>query len=61
MERLLRLLLRNEAENPLRRLLAALVWSPPSGFSTLMTSAPWSPRIMVAKGPEIIEVRSTIR
>ena len=42
-ERLLRLLLRNEAEKPPRRLAPARVWSPPAGFSTLITSAPWSP------------------
>ena len=37
------------------------VWSPPCGFSTLMTSAPWSASNMVADGPDTIEVRSTIR
>ena len=37
-----------EAEKPLRRLFAARVWSPPSGFSILITSAPWSARIWVA-------------
>ena len=61
MERLLRLLLRNEAEKPPRRLAAVRVWSPPCGFSTLITSAPWSASNIVAEGPEIIEVRSTIR
>ena len=37
------------------------VWSPLRGSSTLITSAPWSARIMVAHGPDSIEVRSTIR
>ena len=60
-ERLLRLLLRNEAEYPPRRLAAARVWSPPCGFSTLMTSAPWSASSIVADGPDTIEVRSTMR
>src|ERR1019366_5122407 len=60
-ERLLRLVFKNAAESPLRRLLAERVASPPSGFSTLITSAPWSARIMVARGPETLEVRSTTR
>ena len=60
-ERLLRLLLRNEAENPPRRFAAARVWSPPCGFSTLITSAPWSASSIVADGPDTIEVRSTTR
>ena len=34
--------------------------SPPGG-STLMTSAPWSPSIIVATGPEIMLVRSRTR
>src|SRR5215210_2487210 len=59
-ERLLRLLLRKFAENPPRRLPPARVWSP-SGGSTLITSAPWSPRIIVASGPDTFEVRSTMR
>src|SRR5512146_2438002 len=31
----------------------------PDGGSTLMTSAPWSPRIIVAKGPDMFAVKST--
>lgn len=60
-ERFERLLWRNEAETLPRRLAPARVWSPPPGASTLMMSAPWSPNIMVASGPEIIEVRSRTR
>src|SRR5208282_5670212 len=60
-ERLLRLLFRNEAVNPARRLPPARVASPPSGASTLITSAPWSARIIVPSGPATFEVRSTIR
>ena len=40
---------------PMRRTMS------PAGGSTLMTSAPWSASIMVATGPEIMAVRSTIR
>jgi len=57
---LFRLLFRNDAEKPPRRLAAARVWSPP-GASTLITSAPWSASSMVPSGPEIIEVMSMIR
>ncbi len=32
-----------------------------SGASTLITSAPWSPRIIVPNGPATFEVRSTMR
>src|SRR5215471_18645873 len=60
-ERLLRLLFRNDAVNPARRLPPARVASPPSGASTLITSAPWSPRIIVASGPATFDVRSTTR
>src|SRR5215469_2013608 len=60
-ERLLRLLFRNDAVNPARRWPPARVASPPSGASTLITSAPWSPRIIVASGPATFEVRSTTR
>ena len=60
-DRLLRLLLRNDAVNPARRLPPARVASPPSGASTLITSAPWSARIIVASGPETFDVRSTTR
>src|SRR6516162_11032120 len=60
-ERLLRLLLRKEAVNPARRSAPARVASPPSGASTLMMSAPWSPRIIVASGPATFDVRSTTR
>src|SRR5215469_10665836 len=60
-DRLLRLLFRNDAVNPARRLLPARVASPPSGASTLITSAPWSPRIIVASGPATFDVRSTTR
>ena len=35
--------------------------SPSPGDSTLMTSAPWSARIIVASGPEIITDRSSTR
>src|SRR5713226_8529416 len=59
-ERLLRLLLTKEAVNPPRRLAPWRVESP-SGASTLMMSAPWSPRIIVASGPATFEVRSTTR
>ena len=61
MERLLRLRLRNCAENPRCRLLSERVWSPCAGSSTLITSAPWSARIIVAHGPDSIEERSTTR
>ena len=37
------------------------VRSPMPGGSTLMTSAPWSPNIMVAMGPDNIWVTSMIR
>src|SRR5205807_4202566 len=60
-ERLLRLLLRNPAVNPPRRLAPERVESPMPGASTLITSAPWSARIIVASGPETFEVRSTMR
>src|SRR3984893_8623069 len=60
-ERLLRLLFRNDAVNPARRLPPARVASPPSGASILITSAPWSARIIVASGPATFEVRSTMR
>ena len=39
-ERLFRLLLTNDAENPPRRFAEARVKSPPRGVSTLITSAP---------------------
>src|SRR5271166_3204420 len=60
-ERLLRLLFRKDAVKPARRLPPARVASPPSGASTLITSAPWSPRIIVPSGPATFEVRSTMR
>ena len=47
-------------ENPPRRRATWRVWSP-AGASTLITSAPWSARIMVVSGPETIVVRSTTR
>ena len=59
-ERLLRLLFKNEAENPPRRFESARVKSPPSGFSTFITSAPWSARIMVESGPDMTLVISII-
>ena len=60
-DRLLRLLLRNDAGMPLRAVETWRLRSPPLGFSTLMTSAPWSASSIVASGPEIIEVRSSTR
>ena len=60
-ERLLRLRLRNEAEKPLLAVAVGARVVACRGSSTLITSAPWSARIMVAHGPDSIEVRSTTR
>src|SRR5690242_19342489 len=60
-ERLLRLITAKAGATP--RLLPpiARVKSPIPGGSILITSAPWSPRIIVAIGPERFCVTSTIR
>lgn len=49
---------RNESVIPLTFLPTCLINSPSIG-STLITSAPWSPKIIVAVGPDTIAVKST--
>ena len=46
---------------PCTWLRSARTWSPTPGGSTLITSAPWSPRMSAAHGPESIADRSTTR
>ena len=58
---LVAIVVEKDAVNPPRRLAPARVESPPPGGSTLITSAPWSPRIIVPSGPATFEVRSTMR
>ena len=60
-DRLLRLAIAKVGDIPRRRPARARVRSPIPGGSTLITSAPWSPRIIVAIGPEIICVTSIMR
>ena len=55
-ERLLRLTARN-ADSPIER----RVWSPVSGGSTLITSAPWSASTWPQNGPAMICVSSITR
>src|SRR5688500_10649954 len=61
MLRLLRLRLRNDAPMPGLRAGAAFLMTSPSGLSTLITSAPMSPRIWVAYGPMTTVVMSITR
>src|SRR6185437_8761497 len=60
-ERLLRLITAKAGATPRLVPPIARVKSPTPGGSILITSAPWSPRIIVAIGPERFCVRSTMR
>ncbi len=61
MLRLLRLTARCIADMPLLRRGPVSRFGSPAGDSTLITSAPMSPRIWVASGPSTLTVRSTTR
>src|SRR5579875_1089347 len=61
MERLLRLTLTKIGESPFGPAPCERAKSPAWGGSTLITSAPWSARIIVAIGPATACVKSIIR